>query len=173
MGYTALVYIKTYVGYTYGPHALELFRMIIFLAMFQYKDCPIRYKDSHYKDKMIVRCDSHETIFSLMRIPIYRLGDVFILKWSPGFLQLNSRLVNLFHSLLDTVEYHYNAAHYNIIVHTSLPWLRQNVNQAMLSQKTHHISPSQMSYGMSVIRIWEKIDQVLMAQHYICHSVLV
>ena len=40
-----------------------------------------------------------------------------------------------------TVKCCYNAVQYNTIIHTSLQWLRQNINQGSLSQKTPHISP--------------------------------
>ena len=36
--------------------------------------------------------------------------------------------------------------------------------------KTPHKSPSQASYGVSIVRIWEKIDRVIMAPHCICQN---
>ena len=46
-------------------------------------------------------------------------------------------------------------------------WLRQNKHQRLYSQETPHTSPSQASYGMSFVRIWVKIDRVIMASHCI------
>ena len=40
------------------------------------------------------------------------------------------------------------------------------------SQKTPHISPSRVSYGVSIVRIWEKIDHIIMALHCISFSIL-
>ena len=42
---------------------------------------------------------------------------------------------------LDTVESRYYAVHYNTIFHTTLRWLKQNINQIVKSQTTPHISP--------------------------------
>ena len=39
------------------------------------------------------------------------------------------------------------------------------MNQILESQQTPHISPSWASYGLSVVRIWEKTDHVLTAPH--------
>ena len=36
--------------------------------------------------------------------------------------------------------------------------MKKNVNQSLNSQKIPHISPSQVSYGVSALRISEKID---------------
>ena len=43
---------------------------------------------------------------------------------------------------VDRVKSPYNAVHYNTIMHTSLQWLRQNIDQGLHSQKTPHISPT-------------------------------
>ena len=66
-----------------------------------------------------------------------------------------------------TVECRYNAIQYNMIFHTPLHWLTQNINQALHSQKTLHISPSWASYGVSIVMIWEKIDRIITAPHCI------
>ena len=55
-----------------------------------------------------------------------------------------------------------NMVQYNMIMHTSLLWLRQNINQGLHSQKTPHNSPSRVSYGMSIVNIFEKTDRVIM-----------
>ena len=68
----------------------------------------------------------------------------------------------------DTVRCHYDAVQYNmIILHTVLHWLGQNINQRLYSQQTPHISPSRMSYGVFIVRIWEKTDGVATAPHCI------
>ena len=41
----------------------------------------------------------------------------------------------------------------------------QNINQTLDSQKTLHSSPSRASYGVSIVRILEKIDRVITAPH--------
>ena len=48
---------------------------------------------------------------------------------------------------------------------------QQNINQTLHSQKTPHISPMRASYGVSIVRIWEKIDSVIKATH--CFSYIV
>ena len=42
---------------------------------------------------------------------------------------------------------------YNMILHTILQWLMQNINQSLNSQKTPHVWPSQMPYGVPIVRI--------------------
>ena len=44
-----------------------------------------------------------------------------------------------------------------------------SINQALESQQTPHTSPSGASYGVSLVRILEKIDRVITALHCICH----
>ena len=51
----------------------------------------------------------------------------------------------------------------------SLWWQWQNIDQAVNSQQTPHISPSQTSYGVSAVRMLEIIDHIIAAQH--CSSV--
>ena len=43
----------------------------------------------------------------------------------------------------------------------------QNVNKTPNSQQPPHTSPSRASYGVSVIRVWEKINRVITAPHCI------
>ena len=43
--------------------------------------------------------------------------------------------------------------------------MKQKIKQSLNSQKTSHSSPSQASYGMSIVRILEKADRVITAQH--------
>ena len=38
-------------------------------------------------------------------------------------------------------SYHYNAIQYNMTFHIALCWLKQNINQSVISQITPHISP--------------------------------
>ena len=42
---------------------------------------------------------------------------------------------------------------------------RQNINQVMDPQKTHHASPWRASYGVSFVNICEKIDRLITAPH--------
>ena len=63
------------------------------------------------------------------------------------------------------VEHCYSVVQRNMILHMVLQWLRQNMHQSLYSQKTHHTSPLQVSYGVSFVRIWVKIDCVIRAPH--------
>ena len=65
----------------------------------------------------------------------------------------NLYFVHLWTLLLTTVRCHYNAVSCNMIFHTSLHWLTQNINQRLDSQKTLH-SSSSLSYGVSIVKIW-------------------
>ena len=41
--------------------------------------------------------------------------------------------------------------------------MKNNIDQSLNSQKTSFTSPSRASYGMSIVRILEKIDRVITA----------
>ena len=75
-----------------------------------------------------------------------------ILKWGCVFM-----------ATPNTVMCRYNAVQYNVKFHTPLHWITQNINQSLDSQKTLHVSPSCASYGVSIVKIWEKIDRVTTA----------
>ena len=68
--------------------------------------------------------------------------------------------------MLNTVECHYNVIQYNMIMHTSLLWLSQNINESLNPQKTPHISPYRANYGVSFVMILVKIDHVITTPHY-------
>ena len=70
----------------------------------------------------------------------------------------------------DRVECCYNTLQPNIILYTVWQWLRQNMHQRLYSQMTPHNLPSQVSYGVSFVRIWVKIFCVIIAPH--CLSLL-
>ena len=80
--------------------------------------------------------------------------------------------------LMNTVESHYNAVQYNMILHTLLQWLRQSMNHGW----THKIHPiARSNYEMYIVRIREKIDRVITApyciwwvwvEYPICHDSL-
>ena len=53
-----------------------------------------------------------------------------------------------------------NAVQYDMILHTALLWLKYYIGQSVNSQQTPHTLPSRASYGVSIVRIWEKIDRV-------------
>ena len=63
----------------------------------------------------------------------------------------------------NSVKCHYNAVQFITILHMALPLPWQEVNQISLSQQTPNILPSQASYGVSIVRIEEKFDRVIMA----------
>ena len=92
------------------------------------------------------------------KIPMWSLEH--ILNYStPNFDRIsNSIEIPLVGRAPDTVECCYNMVQYNMILHTSLQWLRQNINRSLNS-------PLWMSYGMYFARIWEKIDHVITAPH--------
>ena len=70
----------------------------------------------------------------------------------------------------DTEECCYNTVQYHRILQREIQWLWQNTNQSLYSQRTPHISPSWASYGVSIVRILEKIDQIIMTMH--CTAIL-
>ena len=65
-----------------------------------------------------------------------------------------------------TVECRYNVVQFITILPSALWWQQQNVNQTPNSrQQTPHTSPSRASYGVSIVRILEKIDRLITAPH--------
>ena len=48
-----------------------------------------------------------------------------------------------------------------MILHTTLWWQCQNIDQTLNSKQTPHIPPWWASYRVSIVRIWEKIDHVV------------
>ena len=69
-------------------------------------------------------------------------------------------------------QYRYNGCRCNIIQYnlslpTSLQWQNQSIYQSWSSQKTPHTSPLQASYGVSIVRILDKIHSITMAPHCI------
>ena len=65
-----------------------------------------------------------------------------------------------------TVQCRHNSVQYiMVLLHTTIQWQEQNINQIMKSQMTPHTSPLWASYGVSFMRILKKIDHVIMAPH--------
>ena len=58
-----------------------------------------------------------------------------------------------------------------MILFIALWWLQQNLNQTSNSQQAPHTSPSRPSYGVSIVRIWEKIDRIITAPHCIMNQI--
>ena len=56
-----------------------------------------------------------------------------------------------------------NTVKYNMMLHISMQWLRQNINQGFNSYKTPLTSPWRASYGVSFVKILEEIVLVIMA----------
>ena len=52
-----------------------------------------------------------------------------------------------------------------MIFRTALQWVRHYLKQSVDSQKTPHTSPLRASYGVSVVRMFKKIDCVITALH--------
>ena len=65
-------------------------------------------------------------------------------------------------------ECRYNAVQFIMILPSALRWQQQNVNRTSNSQQTTHNSPWWASYGVSIVRIWEKIDRITTALHCKC-----
>ena len=65
----------------------------------------------------------------------------------------------------NTVVCRCNVVEQIMILHTEMQWKEQNINQILNSQMAPHSSPSQASYGVSIVRILEEIDCVMMAPH--------
>ena len=60
----------------------------------------------------------------------------------------------------------HNAVQYHMILHVAQQWLKQSICQTNAHKKTpHSTSLFQASYGVSYVRILEKIDCVIMAPH--------
>ena len=70
-----------------------------------------------------------------------------------------------------TVKCRYNAVQFIPILHTVLRKQRQKVNKILESQQTSHISPSRASYGVSFVKIMNKIDCVITAPHCIQYNI--
>ena len=68
---------------------------------------------------------------------------------------------------LSTVKCHYDRVQHIMILLKAMKWQQQNWNQVSNSQQTPHILPWRARYGLSVVRIWEKINCIVMAQYCI------
>ena len=88
--------------------------------------------------------------------------------WYLIYICRNCRVRRSPSSQSDIVECRFNAVQFITIVPMSLSWQQQNLHQISNSQHTPHTSPSQASYGVSVVRILKKIDRVITALHCIC-----
>ena len=62
----------------------------------------------------------------------------------------------------NTVECRYNAVQNNMVLHTPLQQVRQNINEKLSPKEIHHISPY---YRVYFVNVWEKDDLVIMAPH--------
>ena len=95
--------------------------------------------------------------------------DVFLILESYIGLQIDSVVVTVISRWNNwyTVECHYNAVQYFMILHTTILWQEQNWNQISKSQKTPHTSPLRARGGMSFPRILGKIDRAITAPHCI------
>ena len=109
----------------------------------------------------------HLVILWCLQTLWYFLSDLS----ESGALALWANCRNLFYSHQNTVECHFNVINCITISHKTLPWHRQNINQTLNSQKTPHVSPLLVSYRVSIVRMWEKIDRVMTASHCMCCSV--
>ena len=81
------------------------------------------------------------------------------------FIALIDIYMNDQYQTKQTLGCRYNMVRFITVSHTALGWQRQNMYQTLTSQQTPHTSPSRASYGMSIVRIWEKTDPILTSLH--------
>ena len=74
--------------------------------------------------------------------------------------------------ILYTVGPHDIAIIYDVILQTAVQWLKLNINQHLNFQNTHHASLLWASYGVSTVRVWKKIDTIILAPHSILDHVM-
>ena len=92
------------------------------------------------------------------------------LKWKNFFhVSRNKQYTCLW--VRNKVKCQYNAIQFITILHRVLRWQWQKMNQILESQQTPHISPSQASYVVSVVRNLEKIDRVITAPCCTVHNI--
>ena len=101
--------------------------------------------------KLGVKWANRSTIRHRQQTPVQFQGAIWTNKTSCRFVNIDSLFVR------------------RIIKRfcTSLRWLTQDINQSLDSRKTLHTSPSQASYGVSIVRMLKKIDCVITAPHCI------
>ena len=85
------------------------------------------------------------------------------IRW--GYLRHRYRKQQYLSKYRNTVKCLHNTVQCNKILHTSLQELRQNINQMLNTHKTRHTSPWWASYGVSVVKSFDKIDHAIMALH--------
>ena len=116
-------------------------------------------------------CVIHSFIHLLMHQFIHPFIHPLILFNLAFFNSTIGLLVSLYVCMtadLYTVDCRYSANQYKPIFPTPVHWLTQNINQTVDSQNTLHSSPSRASYGVSIVRIFVKIDRVITASPCIC-----
>ena len=69
---------------------------------------------------------------------------------------------NILHS---TVECRYSTTWYNIILHTALEALRQNINQMLKPQRHHIPRPDRRAMGVSFVNMLENIGRIITVPH--------
>ena len=116
------------------------------------------YHTMHYKKNGICRAKRNFAMGSLALSASY--------LWPPCWLV--RRLV------FDPVDLllQSSAIQYDMILYTSLHFPRHNISQSVNPQKTRHTSPVRARFGVSLVRIFKKIDRVITALHCISRDVL-
>ena len=106
-------------------------------------------------------CMPHNGFFNGFQIMKFRfISSRYVwLKIAQWVSQLNINVI--------TVEYHHNAVQFITILHMTLWRQQQNIYQTSNSQQTPRTSPSQASYGVSIVRIFKKIDCYITAPNCI------
>ena len=61
----------------------------------------------------------------------------------------------------------YNMVKYIMILQCALQWRQQDMNHPVNSQKSPHNLPCRVSYGVSFVRIWEKIYRIITSLQYV------
>ena len=107
----------------------------------------------HHTCLAVVECNLLKSAPTKMETPDIHQQNVNILWWG------------WYHDSGNTVECRYNPVQFITILPLALRWQQQNVNQTSNSQQTPHNLPSWVSYGVSIVGVWEKIDCIIMAPH--------
>ena len=105
-------------------------------------------------------------------IAVQKLGSSTLIASTTRFVQ-HIHFTDMFHCApilflaTHTVECCY-VVQCCTIFHTSLRWHREHKSEYKFIKDTH-TSASWASYGISIVRIWEKIDHVITVPHRIYH----
>ena len=113
-------------------------------------------------DKNIERYTAHTTIISFR---IFADGNVT--RTDHDYVYGMREHMGMWVNINITVECHYDAVQFIMILHTALPCQQHNINETSNWQQTPHSPPSSASYEVFIVRIWEKTYHVIMTLYCI------